>query len=82
MNRMQFLKNGLLLGSTGILNSTGVLSQRLEESKLDLLTDANGNFILNKLPYSESFLEPYMDAETLRLHHEFPERLSAAKKIG
>lgn len=71
MNRMQFLQSGLLIGGAGILNSNSVLAQSIGESKLDKLTDEQGNFILNTLPYSESFLEPNMDAETLHLHHQF-----------
>ncbi|HJT73791.1 MAG TPA: hypothetical protein VJ720_07225, partial [Chitinophaga sp.] len=71
MNRMQFLKSGLLMGGAGILNSNNVLAHSIEDSSIDKLTDENGNFILNQLPYGESFLEPYMDAETLHLHHQF-----------
>lgn len=32
--------------------------------------DANGNFVLQPLPYAENF-EPYMDSETLHLHYTF-----------
>jgi len=71
MDRMQFLKSGLLIGGAGVLKSNGVLAQSIQESNLDKLTDEQGNFILNQLPYSESFLEPNMDAETLHLHHQF-----------
>ncbi|HEX3024082.1 MAG TPA: hypothetical protein VHP12_02630 [Chitinophagaceae bacterium] len=35
------------------------------------MVDANGNYIQQSLPYSESFLEPYMDAETMHLHYTF-----------
>jgi len=72
MDRMQFLKSGLLFGGAGILNANGALAHSIQENKnFDKLIDANGAFILNQLPYTESFLEPYMDAETLHLHHQF-----------
>lgn len=48
-----------------------VLSQNLAENKIDQLVDRDGNFMLQALPYSESFLEPFMDAETLHLHYTF-----------
>ena len=38
---------------------------------MDKLVDENGNFIQQKLPYAENYLEPYMDAETLHLHYTF-----------
>jgi Fe-Mn family superoxide dismutase len=33
--------------------------------------DTNGNYIQQALPYNETFLEPYMDAETMHLHYTF-----------
>ena len=33
--------------------------------------DADGNFALQALPYKETFLEPYMDEETVHLHYMF-----------
>lgn len=33
--------------------------------------DANRNHFQNPFPYTKSFLEPYMDTETLHLHHTF-----------
>jgi Fe-Mn family superoxide dismutase len=38
---------------------------------MDKLTDAQGNFALQPLPYVETFLEPSMDQETLHLHYTF-----------
>ncbi|MEP7268234.1 MAG: hypothetical protein ABI844_11460 [Saprospiraceae bacterium] len=43
----------------------------LQESGIDKLVDKNGSFIQQILPYSETFLEPSMDAETLHLHYTF-----------
>jgi superoxide dismutase, Fe-Mn family len=38
---------------------------------LDKLTDEKGVYILPPLPYAQDALEPLMDAETVRLHHQF-----------
>jgi Fe-Mn family superoxide dismutase len=35
------------------------------------LTDEKGNFIHLPLPYNQNFLEPFMDEETVHLHHMF-----------
>jgi Fe-Mn family superoxide dismutase len=72
MNRKSFLKGSVFTTSSILLaGAQGVYAQNIENSAIDKLTDANGNFLLQPLPYSESFLEPYMDAETLNLHHKF-----------
>ena len=72
MNRKSFLKGSVLTsGSVILAGANGVYAQGLENSPIDKLTDAAGNFVHLSLPYSESFLEPYMDAETVHLHHTF-----------
>jgi Fe-Mn family superoxide dismutase len=71
MNRKSFLKGSAILGAAAVLPTSSVLSQSLQQSGLDKLTDADGNFALQPLPYSETFLEPSMDQETLHLHYTF-----------
>lgn len=71
MNRKDFLKSGLVLGTTSIISSTNAFSQNLTSNEIDKLVDANGNYQLQPLPYNENFLEPYMDAETVHLHYTF-----------
>lgn len=71
MNRTDFLKSGVLLSAGTLLTSTNAFSQNLVDNDIDKLVDANGNYIQQPLPYSENFLEPYMDAETLYLHYTF-----------
>jgi Fe-Mn family superoxide dismutase len=72
MNRKEFLKTGSLLGAAVLIPMTNAFSKNLANSAIDKLVDANGNYIQQVLPYSENFLEPYMDAETLHLHYTFP----------
>jgi superoxide dismutase, Fe-Mn family len=71
MKRNDFLKSGLILGGASLLPANNVFSQSLKETGMDKLTDADGNFALQPLPYSEKFLEPSMDQETLHLHYTF-----------
>jgi Fe-Mn family superoxide dismutase len=71
MNRKQFIKNSLIIGGTTMLPENSFLAASVSEGGMDKLTDGNGNFIQQTLPYSENFLEPYMDAETMHLHFAF-----------
>ena len=71
MNRKTFLQNSLILGGASILPNNSFLAANTELNGIDKLTDKDGNFALQALPYAENFLEPYMDAETVHLHHTF-----------
>jgi len=71
MKRNEFLKSSLILGGVSLLPTNSVFSQSLKETGMDKLTDANGSFVLQPLPYAETFLEPSMDQETLHLHYTF-----------
>ena len=71
MNRKNFIKASAILSGASLLPANSVLSQSLAETKMDKLTDQDGNFALQSLPYSETFLEPSMDQETLHLHYTF-----------
>jgi Fe-Mn family superoxide dismutase len=71
MNRKDFIQNSLILGGATLLPSNSALAATISEGGLDKLTDDNGNFIQAALPYSENFLEPSMDAETMHLHYTF-----------
>lgn len=71
MNRKQFISASGVLAATGILPANSVLAQNYSENGLDRLTDDAGNFQHLPLPYNVNFLEPYMDEETVYLHHTF-----------
>ena len=71
MNRKDFMKTSVILGGASLLPSNSTFSQSLQQIGLDRLTDKDGNFALQPLPYSETFLEPSMDQETLHLHYTF-----------
>src|SRR6188508_2698549 len=71
MKRDEFLKSSAILAGISLLPNSSIFSQGLQETGMDKLTDASGNFALQPLPYSETFLEPSMDQETLHLHYTF-----------
>ena len=71
MKRKDFLRSGTLIGAGSLLSTQNAFAQNLNNNPIDKLVDANGNYIQQVLPYSESFLEPYMDAETMHLHYTF-----------
>ncbi len=71
MDRKDFLKSGALATAATLLTTNNAFAQNLASNSIDKLVDANGNYIQQALPYSENFLEPYMDAETMHLHYTF-----------
>lgn len=71
MNRKLFFQNSVILAGASMLPINSVFSQSMQESKIDKLTDDQGNFVLQPLPYAKNFLEPYMDEETVHLHYTF-----------
>ncbi len=71
MNRANFIKSGSLFGAASIIGNTKAFANNLVENEIDKLVDSSGKYILQPLPYQESFLEPYMDAETMHLHYTF-----------
>lgn len=72
-NRRDFLKAGAATAAflATASTATSVLSETLNTSGLDKLINDKGEFTLGPLPYSYDALEPFMDAETVKLHHDF-----------
>ncbi len=71
MNRKDFLKSGSLASAATLIGTRNAFANNLINNDIDKLADANGNYILQPLPYNENFLEPFMDAETMHLHYTF-----------
>jgi Fe-Mn family superoxide dismutase len=71
MTRKDFLHGSALGGAALVLPTGSVFANNLANNGLDKLTDKDGNFALQALPYNENFLEPYMDQETVHLHYTF-----------
>lgn len=71
MERKDFLRASSLAGIASVIGVSNSFGQNLTNNSIDKLVDENGKFIQPALPYSETYLEPYMDAETLHLHYTF-----------
>ena len=71
MDRKEFLTTSAILAGATILPSNSVFAENINNNGIDKLTDENGNFIHQPLPYNTDHLDPYMDEETLHLHHTF-----------
>jgi Fe-Mn family superoxide dismutase len=69
MNRKDFLQKTSLFTGASLLTGNDVFSASLAESSMDKLTDEQGNFVLGALPYADTFLEPFMPADVLKLHY-------------
>jgi len=61
----------MIIGGATILPVNSLLAVNASENGIDKLVDQDGNFSQLALPYPEDFLEPYMDAETMKLHYAF-----------
>jgi Fe-Mn family superoxide dismutase len=71
MNRQEFLRHSLLLGGALAVSDQTAFAHNLVVNGIDRLTDAQGNFVHQPLPFAETALEPHMDAETVHLHYTF-----------
>ncbi|MDZ7373337.1 MAG: superoxide dismutase [candidate division KSB1 bacterium] len=68
-NRRNFLKTApAAVGAAAAIVSGG--GDPTAEDIFALPRDAQGNYLLPPLPYSYDALEPHIDAETMRLHHD------------
>jgi superoxide dismutase, Fe-Mn family len=71
MNRKEFFRNSLIIGSTTIIPFNTSFAASENEFEIDNLADENGNFTQPLLPYAQTFLEPVLDADTMYLHYTF-----------
>ncbi|NJM25640.1 MAG: hypothetical protein HC859_09260 [Bacteroidia bacterium] len=71
MNRKEFIRTSAIVGGASILPANSIFAHSLQQSGMDKLTDKDGKFALQPLPYNENFLEPEMGEETVHLHYTF-----------
>ena len=72
MKKRDFLKKSFAIGAGGLYANTAMgrttnFSNGLHEK--DIIVNDAGNYILPELPYAYDALEPNIDQETLRIHH-------------
>lgn len=76
MDKRTFLKTGIAAGIGGLTamnafgNGAGATGNGIIFPEEFDPIYANGEYVLPPLPYAYDALEPYIDAETMRLHHD------------
>jgi len=72
MNKRTFLKTGAALGLGGILTAHSKIVNAIEPNtnKNNTIINDKGEYILPPLKYEYDSLEPYIDTETMHLHHD------------
>lgn len=73
MNKRSFLKTGAAFGAASMMGAPAFAgnSPKMEDFlKMDKIVDNAGTYVLPALPYAYDALEPYIDEQTMRLHHD------------
>ncbi len=73
MDKRTFLKTGAAFGAAGMMGMPafgGNPAGTGEFLGMDDIANASGEYVLPPLPYAYDALEPYIDEQTMRLHHD------------
>lgn len=73
MNKRTFLKTGALLGIGGVISGTSLAHSTFGlnvPGTHEAMLKNNGEYILPPLDYDYDALDPYIDKETMILHHD------------
>ena len=73
MNKRNFLKTGAAFGAASMVGipAFGVNSKMTGDFlDMDEVVNSSGEYVLPALPYAYDALEPYIDEQTMRLHHD------------
>ena len=68
-DRRSFLTEAPVLAGAALLAGAGFGGFSRVEAE-ELATDKDGNYVLPPLPYAYDALEPYIDKQTMMLHHD------------
>jgi Fe-Mn family superoxide dismutase len=73
MDKRTFLKTGALLG-LGATFADNIISSPVNQipvlSNIDKVTDQTGKYVLPELPFKSDALEPFIDKQTVEIHHD------------
>ena len=72
MDKRTFLKTGAMAGLGTMVAGNTVLADSFgfNSNKNDTIMNSAGEYILPPLPYAYDALEPHIDEQTMRLHHD------------
>lgn len=68
-NRRDFIKKSTLIGLSGLVSTLFGNEKLSHLESLSKLSESEVLFYLPKLPYSYDALEPYIDKQTMEVHH-------------
>ncbi len=71
--RREFMKVGAAAAGLSMLTPYAGIAEKLDREQKTLFAPPvaeNGEYALSPLPYAYDALEPYIDAQTMRLHHD------------
>lgn len=73
IDKRTFLKTGAAFGAAGLMGIPAFGSNpatKKEFLQMDEIVNSNGEYTLPALPYAYDALEPYIDEQTMKLHHD------------
>jgi superoxide dismutase, Fe-Mn family len=72
MDKRTFLKTSAAVGLGGFATANGLAAHAagFVSKTNDILVDKNGEYLLPPLPYDYDALEPHIDGQTMKLHHD------------
>ena len=69
MTKREFIGTASILGAAAMMPTIALASPKIKVMGLDKIVNDNGEYVLPKLNYAYNALEPYIDAQTMELHH-------------
>jgi len=72
MDKRTFLKTGVIAGVSGLITNDLFASKNKAQAPvkgIDTFTDDKGVYVLPPLPFATDALEPFIDKQTVELHH-------------
>lgn len=74
IDKRTFLKTGAAFGAASVIGAPAFAanpnSKPVDFLDMDAIVDKNGEYVLPALPYKYDALEPHIDEQTLKLHHD------------
>lgn len=70
MTKRDFILGAAAVGAAATIPFNASAMSKIKVNGLDKAVDDAGNYILPDLPYAYNALEPYIDEQTMKLHHD------------
>lgn len=70
MTKRDFLTTTALMGAAAIMPLSGLAMSKIKINGFEQAVNDKGDYVLPPLPYDYNALEPYIDEQTMKLHHD------------